>query len=160
MRKLYITLRRSFAGTKDTQRRTLQSLGLRYREQTVIQDNNSTTRGAIDKVRSSGRTSGQILQYRQGQLVPAGALESFVMHTCLWRMHQRQLRRFISAGSQNAKVIILTVTLQTVCPSWLHSQVKHLVEVEVDHAFAARKAAEAAARAHREPIRVMHHTQG
>ena len=39
----------------------------------------------------------------------------------------------------------------------LHAQVKHLVEVEADHAFAARKAAEAAARAHREPVRVMHH---
>ena len=38
-----------------------------------------------------------------------------------------------------------------------HLQVKHLVEVETDHAFAARKAAEAAARAHREPVRVSHH---
>lgn len=50
VRKLYITLRRGFAGTKETQRRTLQSLGLRYREQTVVQDNNSTARGAIEKV--------------------------------------------------------------------------------------------------------------
>jgi large subunit ribosomal protein L30 len=55
VRKLYITLRRGFAGTKETQRRTLQSLGLRYREQTVVQDNNSSARGAIDKVGSTER---------------------------------------------------------------------------------------------------------
>ncbi|EIE20805.1 hypothetical protein COCSUDRAFT_54236 [Coccomyxa subellipsoidea C-169] len=83
VRKLYITLRRSFAGTRETQRKTLESLGLRYREQTVIQNNDGCTRGAISKV-------------------------------------------------------------------------KHLVEVETDQAFAARKAAEAAARAAREPIRVLH----
>lgn len=47
---LYITLRRSFAGTRETQRRTLQSLGFRYREQTVVQKNDGATRGAIDKV--------------------------------------------------------------------------------------------------------------
>lgn len=50
VRKLYITLRRSFAGTRETQRKTLQSLGLRYREQTVVQNNDGSTRGAIDKV--------------------------------------------------------------------------------------------------------------
>lgn len=50
VRKLYITLRRSFAGTRETQRRTLESLGLRYREQTVIQDNDGCIRGAISKV--------------------------------------------------------------------------------------------------------------
>ena len=50
MRKLYITLRRSFAGTRETQRKTLESLGLRYREQTVIQNNDGCIRGAIAKV--------------------------------------------------------------------------------------------------------------
>lgn len=50
VRKLYITLRRSFAGTRETQRRTLETLGLRYREQTSIQDNSGSVRGAIDKV--------------------------------------------------------------------------------------------------------------
>jgi len=50
VRKLYITLRRSFAGTRETQCRTLQSLGLRYREQTVIQENTESVRGAILKV--------------------------------------------------------------------------------------------------------------
>ena len=52
VRKLYITLRRSFAGTRETQCRTLESLGLRYREQTVIQNNSESVRGAILKVRS------------------------------------------------------------------------------------------------------------
>lgn len=50
VRKLYITLRRSFAGTRETQCRTLESLGLKYREQTVIQSNNESVRGAILKV--------------------------------------------------------------------------------------------------------------
>ena len=50
MRKLYITLRRSFAGTRETQVRTLQSLGFKYREQTVVQDNTESVRGAILKV--------------------------------------------------------------------------------------------------------------
>lgn len=35
-------------------------------------------------------------------------------------------------------------------------QVKHLLTVETDEGFAARKAAEAAARAPREPVRVIH----
>ena len=52
VRKLYITLRRSFAGTRETQCRTLQSLGLRYREQTVVQENTESVRGAILKVRT------------------------------------------------------------------------------------------------------------
>ena len=50
VRKLYITLRRSFAGTRETQVRTLQSLGFKYREQTVVQDNTESVRGAILKV--------------------------------------------------------------------------------------------------------------
>ena len=50
MRKLYITLRRSFAGTRETQCSTLESLGLRYREQTVVQNNTESVRGAILKV--------------------------------------------------------------------------------------------------------------
>ncbi|CAK0764660.1 hypothetical protein CVIRNUC_003180 [Coccomyxa viridis] len=83
VRKLYITLRRSFAGTRETQVRTLQSLGFKYREQTVVQDNTESVRGAILKVR-------------------------------------------------------------------------HLVSVETDQAFEARKAAEAAAHAMRPPIRVLH----
>ena len=52
VRKLYITLRRSFAGTRETQVRTLQSLGFKYREQTVVQDNTESVRGAILKVDS------------------------------------------------------------------------------------------------------------
>ncbi len=51
VRKLYITLRRSFAGTRETQCRTLESLGLRYREQTVVQNNTESVRGAILKVK-------------------------------------------------------------------------------------------------------------
>lgn len=38
-------------------------------------------------------------------------------------------------------------------------QVKHLVEVETDMAFVVRKAAEAASRAHREPLTVRHDMQ-
>lgn len=80
---LFITLRRSFAGTKDNQIRILKALGLRRREQTVQKPNNEHIRGAINKIR-------------------------------------------------------------------------HLLSVETDEAYYTRKAAEAAARAVREPIRVKH----
>ncbi len=50
MRTLFITLRRGFAGTRETQRGTLKALGLSYREQTVQQSNTSAIRGAIDTV--------------------------------------------------------------------------------------------------------------
>lgn len=48
---LFITLKRSFAGTREHHVRILQSLGLRYRQQTVQQPNKAHIRGAIDKVR-------------------------------------------------------------------------------------------------------------
>ena len=53
VRKLYITLRRSFAGTRETQRKTLETLGFKYREQTVVRDNTESVRGAILKVRKA-----------------------------------------------------------------------------------------------------------
>ena len=49
IRTLFITLKRSFAGTRDTHRRILESLGLRYRQQTVERANMGSIRGALDK---------------------------------------------------------------------------------------------------------------
>jgi hypothetical protein len=51
-----------------------------------------------------------------------------------------------------------SITKELIChlKSMWYTQVKHLVTVETDEAFAARKAAEAAARALREPVRVLH----
>ncbi|KAL4448115.1 hypothetical protein ABPG75_005334 [Micractinium tetrahymenae] len=48
---LFITLKRSLAGTREHHVRILQSLGLRYRQHTVQQPNVAHIRGAIDKVR-------------------------------------------------------------------------------------------------------------
>ena len=50
---IFVTLRRSFAGTRESHVRIVQSLGLRKRQQTVRLPNTATARGAIDKVRSS-----------------------------------------------------------------------------------------------------------
>ena len=49
--KLAITLKRSLIGCPPTQRLTVQGLGLRKREQTVILPDNPSTRGAAFKVR-------------------------------------------------------------------------------------------------------------
>ena len=49
IRTLFITLKRSLAGTRDSQRRILESLGLRYRQQTMERANMGSIRGAIDK---------------------------------------------------------------------------------------------------------------
>lgn len=46
---LFITLKRSFAGTREHHVRILQSLGFRYRQQTVEKPNAAHVRGAIDK---------------------------------------------------------------------------------------------------------------
>ena len=50
IRHLYVTLKRGFAGTRDTHIKILQSLGLRKREQTVQHSNHPSVRGALDKV--------------------------------------------------------------------------------------------------------------
>lgn len=52
VRTLFVTLRRSFAGTRETHRGVLKSLGLSYRQQTVEVANRSSIRGAIDTVSS------------------------------------------------------------------------------------------------------------
>ena len=83
MRSLFITLRRSFAGCRETQLRILKSLGLGKREATVERVNSVSIRGALDKV-------------------------------------------------------------------------KHMVDVETDSAYHARIAAEKAAKAMRDPVRVRH----
>lgn len=51
IRTLFITLKRSFAGTRESHVRILRSLGLRKREGTVERKNTSSIRGAIDKVK-------------------------------------------------------------------------------------------------------------
>ncbi|KAI3426493.1 hypothetical protein D9Q98_008859 [Chlorella vulgaris] len=48
---LFITLKRSFAGTREHHVRILQSLGLRWRQHTVEKPNIAHVRGAVDKVR-------------------------------------------------------------------------------------------------------------
>lgn len=57
IRSLFITLKRSFAGTRDSHVRVLQSLGLSRREQTIERANTASIRGAIDKV---GEMKGRI----------------------------------------------------------------------------------------------------
>jgi large subunit ribosomal protein L30 len=49
--KLAITLKRSLIGCPEDQRRTVRGLGLRKLNQTVIQPDNPSTRGAAFKVR-------------------------------------------------------------------------------------------------------------
>lgn len=48
---LVVTLKRGLAGSRESHRAVLRSLGLFRRQQVVIQPNTSTTRGAIEKVR-------------------------------------------------------------------------------------------------------------
>lgn len=50
---LFVTLRRSLAGTREQHVRVVRSLGLTRREQTVEKPNNAAIRGAIDKVGSA-----------------------------------------------------------------------------------------------------------
>ncbi|WP_124726417.1 50S ribosomal protein L30 [Staphylospora marina] len=49
-KKLAITLKRSMIGRPESQRVTLRTLGLRKREQTVVQQDNPAIRGMIAKV--------------------------------------------------------------------------------------------------------------
>lgn len=50
-KKLAITLKRSMIGRSEPQRVTLQTLGFKKREQTVIQNDNPAIRGMIEKVK-------------------------------------------------------------------------------------------------------------
>lgn len=52
VRKLFITLQRSFAGTKAAQKAVLKQLGFTYRLQTVERPNNVHIRGSVNKVGS------------------------------------------------------------------------------------------------------------
>ncbi|PTX58198.1 LSU ribosomal protein L30P [Melghirimyces profundicolus] len=49
--KLAITLKRSMIGRPESQRVTLRTLGLKKREQTVIQNDSPAIRGMINKVK-------------------------------------------------------------------------------------------------------------
>lgn len=50
-KKLAITLKGSLIGRSETQRKTIRTLGLKKREQTVIRADSPAVRGAIAKVR-------------------------------------------------------------------------------------------------------------
>jgi large subunit ribosomal protein L30 len=50
MAKLQITLKKSPIGRMETQRKTLQALGLRKLNQTVLKDDTPSMRGQIEKV--------------------------------------------------------------------------------------------------------------
>ena len=52
IRHLFVTLKRSFAGTRETHIKIVKSLGLRRRQQTVQKANVASVRGAIDKVQA------------------------------------------------------------------------------------------------------------
>lgn len=49
-KELHITLRRSVIGRNESQRATIQALGLRKINQTVVKTDNVQTRGMINKV--------------------------------------------------------------------------------------------------------------
>lgn len=49
--KLYVTMKRSFAGTPSTMIETMKSLGLGHRHQTVEKPNTPEVRGALHKIR-------------------------------------------------------------------------------------------------------------
>lgn len=51
IRSLFVTLKRGFAGKKESQIKIIQSLGLRHREQCVEKPNNGSIRGALDRVK-------------------------------------------------------------------------------------------------------------
>jgi large subunit ribosomal protein L30 len=48
--KIAVTQVRSLSGRPDKHRRTIEALGLRYREQTVIHDDTPAIRGMIEQV--------------------------------------------------------------------------------------------------------------
>jgi len=50
VKKLFVTLTRSYAGTKKVQKAVLENLGFTYRLQTLEKANNAPIRGAINKV--------------------------------------------------------------------------------------------------------------
>ena len=56
---LFVTLKRSFAGTREHHVRILQSLGLRYRQHTVEKPNAAHVRGAVDKASCRGGAEGR-----------------------------------------------------------------------------------------------------
>ena len=131
---LFVTLRRSLAGTRDQHVRILRSLGLWRREQTVEKVNNAGVRGAIDKA-------------RRGEL---GARSS--RHAGGGRQVAAE-RKAPSAGKAHLQAYPLPALS---LPLHHCSQVKHMVSVETDVARAARLAAEAAAKATRPPVVVKH----
>jgi large subunit ribosomal protein L30 len=61
VKTLFVTLRRSFAGTRESHIAIIKSLGLSYREQTVEVPNRASFRGAVDKVHASRFPTGTIV---------------------------------------------------------------------------------------------------
>ena len=73
VRSLFVTLKRSFAGTRDSQLRILRSLGFSYRQQTLEKANTPQIRGAVDKASEAGRAAaGGAFSVNRAGMQPSG----------------------------------------------------------------------------------------
>ena len=84
---LFVTLKRSFAGTRDSQRRILESLGLRWRQHTVERANTASLRGALDKVRrpaSWALACRHVPQHSPPSQLPHGPPSSALRRSSTW----------------------------------------------------------------------------
>ena len=130
---LFITLKRSFAGTREHHVRILQSLGFRYRQQTVEKPNAAHVRGAIDKAS----------RHSEIALTGGGGVAAAAVVRPL-------------AGRCPAFTPCLCSQRLPAPPVMLLPQVRHMLTVETDVQRATRLAAEAVARAPRPPVSVRH----
>ncbi|KAK9825231.1 hypothetical protein WJX74_002044 [Apatococcus lobatus] len=71
VRKLWVTLHRSFAGTKATHIKTAQALGFSKLQQTIAHPNTPSVRGAVDKIKHLVRVETDIA--REARLAAAAA---------------------------------------------------------------------------------------
>ena len=141
IRALVVTLKRGLAGSREHHRAILASLGLRRRQQQVVQPNTSTVRGALDKVRDYKTAS----PLSRAQLVPQCG-RPCGDHASRCRPWMRTI-----AGVHCAQTVLASQTS-------LSAQVKHMVIVETDAMYVARRQREAEATAPRDPIVVRHPT--
>jgi large subunit ribosomal protein L30 len=68
IRSLFVTLKRGFAGKKESQVSIVKSLGLHHREQCVEKPNNSSIRGALDKVKHLVRVETDVEYHKRMSL--------------------------------------------------------------------------------------------
>jgi len=68
IRSLFVTLKRGFAGKKESQVNIVKALGLRHREQCVEKPNNSSIRGALDKIKHLVRVETDVEYHRRMSL--------------------------------------------------------------------------------------------